>query len=442
MAKKEHNKSLVRIFVVAVLVLAAAWITSTVSNVLQYRRFYAFAQNDLGENLSLLAQTVGNSISIDWIEAVQFGMPELAEVDESKMLYSLVREHKLYTVALMDTSGKLFFCTDKQIPLGEQNPYWAAERKAFEKAAFGIPSFGGLRRVGGIYLRTGFAPVYDNLGDVVAIVGIEAGAEYFGLLSSLRNGVWIYSVATGVSVMFMIVLLWFGKRRLDKLSFHLEDAATLSGIGLMAATMAHEIKNPLAIIKNSAEMISYSEPREISELVRFIDEEVDRLAAIVESHLSVAGNRDFPKTRQKLSSVIEKILPRYQEQLGQRGVGVIVEIDDDPIVPYSVSSIRQVLYNLMENAAAAVESGGIIRVSTKRENFAGAEYGTITVTDSGKGIDRDQMKELFKPFHTTKKEGTGLGLYISQKIIEGHGGKITVESEPSVFTRFKIWLPK
>jgi len=442
MANKTKKTGLQRLFIIGIAVLILVWTGFIALNFLQYRQFYIFAQRDLGENLALLSQSVASSIPAEWVEAVELGMPELAESDPSDFLNSLVDDRRVFTIAILDTAGAVVYSTDPHLEEGSQNPYWASELGAIKTAILGIATYGGLRIVGDQYLRVAFAPIFDPMGDIAAIVGIEAGADYFGLLATLRKGLWWLGIVSAIVVLFIVGLLWFGKIELERLYSRLEQAATLSGIGMMAATLAHEIKNPLAIIKGSASAIPDSPEQETRELIQFIDEEVERLVGIVESHLAVARGREFPKYSQKISAVVDKIIPRYQEQLGQRGVGVIVEVSDDVIVPYSFSAIRQVLYNLMENASAATPQGGIIRIKIAQKKIDGMDFGIIMVSDTGKGIQKEQLNNLFEPFHTTKKEGTGLGLYITKKIIDGHNGSIIVESQPGKGTIFTVALPK
>ena len=425
-----------------IVILVVVWAGFNGANIIQYRRFYIFARRDLGDNLALLSTSIAGSIPSDWVEALTLGMPDIAENDPSDYIYSMADGMRIHTIAVLDTSGKILFSSDENLNTGEFNPYWASDLGSISAAAFGVASYGGLRRVGERYLRVAFAPIIDPFDDVVGVVAVEAGADYFGLLSALRKGIWFAGLVSTVAIVFIALVLWFGKREIERLHERLERAATLSGIGMMAATLAHEVRNPLAIIRTSAESIPNADKKEIPELTKFINEEVDRLVGIVESHLAVARGREFPKTTQKLSRVIEKVIPRYEEQLRERGIGIIMETQSDPIVPYSFSSIRQVVYNILENAASATSPGNVIKVVIASDRIDGVEFGIIEVSDNGKGIPDEQLEHIFEPFHTTKKEGTGLGLFITKQIIDGHGGKILVESELGKGTKFIIALPK
>ncbi|RKZ33329.1 hypothetical protein DRQ33_04435 [bacterium] len=439
MAKK--NTGIHRLFLIGIIVLIVIWSGFNLINFLQYKKFYQFARQDLGENLALLSKSIASSIDYNWVELARIGMPELAEENPTELLNSLVDREEIYNISVLDTTGEIIYSTDSRLAVGIPNPYWASETKAIKTASLGIPTYGGLRKVEDRFLRVAFAPIYDPFGEVIGIMGLEAGANYFGLLATLHQGLWILGIVSTIAIIFIIVILWLGKRELEKLYSQLERAATLSGIGMMAATLAHEVKNPLAIIKSSAESIPDAPKNEVIELVDFINEEVERLAGIVESHLAVARGREFPKVPQKLSAVVEKVIPRYQKKLGKQGIGVIVEVESDPKVPYSFPSIRQVIYNIMENAASATQKGGIIRVKIGTENIKQNEYGYISISDTGTGIPTDKLEHIFEPFHTTKKQGTGLGLFIAKQIIEGHNGDILVESDESVGTTFKILIP-
>ncbi len=430
-----------RLFVVGTVILAAVWLSFALANYVLYRKLYHFTTVELGENLADYARTIAGAIPAEWIESLEAGLPELAENSPEQYLKNLVDHRRIYTIAVMDTDGNIIFSTDTTITLGEPNPFWAGDIGAIKTALMGIPAYGGLRQVGDKYLRVAFAPVIDPFGKVMGAVGVEAGADYFALLSNIRKGTLIFTGISAAAMAFLIAILFLGRREMAKLYFQLERAATLSGIGMMAATLAHEIKNPLAIIKSAAELIPQSDPDEVQMRVDFINEEVDRLAAIVESHLAAARNREFPRTPQPLSVLIDKVIPRYQEQLARRGVGLLVEVDDDPIVPYALSPMRQVLYNIIKNAEEAVSEGGIIRVKIGTKSSGGKNYGYIRISDNGRGIPPEHLDHIFEPFHTTRRGGTGLGLFVAKQIVDGHGGKINIESTPGKGTTVEILLP-
>ena len=436
-----QERKINRLFAIGAVLLLLVWAGFFLANRILYRKLYEFSTVELGETLANYAKTVAGAVPSDWVEALAVGIPELAEKDASQYLQSLVDGEKIYAVAILDTAGNVLFCTDTTVEAGKPNPFWAGDIKSIKAAAMGVPVYGGLRRVGQRYLREAFAPIHDPFGKVVGVIGIEAGASYFSLLATLRRGIWIFNIVSMASVAFLIVLLFFGRREMMRLYSQLRRAATLSGIGMMAATLAHEIKNPLAIIKSAAELIPQSDPDEVKMRVEFINEEVDRLAGIVESHLAVARNREFPKTTQPLTVLVDKVAPRYQEQLAKRGIGLIVEVDEDPQVPYALSPMRQVLYNILKNAEEAVSEGGIIRIKVGRKTAEGKEYGCIRITDNGRGIPPEQLESIFEPFHTTRRGGTGLGLFVARQIVEGHGGKINIESTPGEGTTVEILLP-
>lgn len=210
----------------------------------------------------------------------------------------------------------------------------------------------------------------------------------------------------------------------------------------MAPVLAHEIRNPLGSIKGAAQYLrSESNTGENQRLLDIIIEEVDRLNSVVSQFLNYAKPYTINLKTQDVNQVIEKAIAivKASDRLGN--ISIEKELRSDlPMVDIDAEQLVQVILNISFNAIEAMPAGGtLIFRTSKIESGDGGAVG-ISIRDTGTGIKKEEMKNIFKPFFTTKERGVGLGLAICQKIIKNHGGYIRVKSIPHQGSIFYIRL--
>ncbi|MEO5925231.1 MAG: ATP-binding protein [Bryobacteraceae bacterium] len=216
-------------------------------------------------------------------------------------------------------------------------------------------------------------------------------------------------------------------------------ADRLAALGQLTAGLAHELRNPLATMRSSAELLSrrVAPENEIAkEMAANITAEVDRTGALITRFLDFARPRSLQMETGDIHTMLDRAIDRFQKS----GPTVSVFKNYSPDVPplrFDGAMMEQVLLNLLSNAAQASPVGGVVTVKTQR--LDGAVW--ISVIDRGSGIDRKNLESIFNPFFTTKAEGVGLGLAVVSKIIEEHGGEIRVESALGEGSVFLIRLP-
>jgi len=229
---------------------------------------------------------------------------------------------------------------------------------------------------------------------------------------------------------------------LERSQAKLVQAEKMAAIGRLAASLAHEINNPLQGIHNSLHLSLHEglgqERRD--EYVGMARNEVERLIEIVQRMLDFyrpsRGGRDVAD----LNEVVKNVLALARKRIQHGKIEVHTDLTEDlPGVPLIADQISQVLLNLVINGTEAMPSGGDLWVKTE----VGDERDQIvlTVRDSGVGIPAEDLEHLFEPFYTTKSDGTGLGLAISYGIVERHGGTIDVSSRPGKGATFVVRLP-
>ena len=213
----------------------------------------------------------------------------------------------------------------------------------------------------------------------------------------------------------------------------------LAALGQLTAGLAHELRNPLGTIKASAEMLNkqLSGENEVArEVAGFISTEVDRTNSLVTRFLQFARPLQVRLAREDLTHTLDRAITLAERE----APGIAIYKNYAPEIPpfaFDGELMERVFYNLVLNAAQATATGGAVTVKTR----ASGRHVEIAVIDRGLGIDQKTLKDIFNPFFTTKKEGVGLGLAIVSKIVDEHGGKIAVESEPGKGSIFLVSLP-
>mgnify|MGYP005849403753 FL=1 len=218
------------------------------------------------------------------------------------------------------------------------------------------------------------------------------------------------------------------------------QAEKMAAIGELAAGIAHEIRNPLAIITGSAETVRKHDDQKIrEEMTRYILEESSRINGLINTFLDFARPKEPKLVSCDLREVLEKTLLLLSPQAKTLGVEIKKEISRKPLqVLIDPDQMRQAFTNLGVNALEAMPQGGILKV-TVSENARGKVL--LRFSDTGKGIPKELADKVFDPFFTTKEGGTGLGLSIAHRIITQHGGEISVESEEGRGSTFTISFP-
>lgn len=227
--------------------------------------------------------------------------------------------------------------------------------------------------------------------------------------------------------------------RLHELSQQVRRNDRLAALGGLAASVAHEIRNPLAAISGSAELLASADlSGEDTKLLRIIRRESGRLSALITDLLSFTRPRPPQRQRTRVGQAAREAAEAFRADPSSVGIDLDVRIehDDDTEAYVDPSQLAQVLWNLLRNAGQAL--GGRGRIALEVEVETGAVR--IDVVDDGPGIPTENLEKIFDPFFTTKESGTGFGLAIVHRIVEENGGTIVCESSPEG-TRFSLRLP-
>ena len=278
-----------------------------------------------------------------------------------------------------------------------------------------------LRTAQGRIYRTE-VPFHSDGGVRIARIDLDAAAADF-LVVHARHNVWIASLSGLALVALALYAVWAARRtvRLELRQVQLEHLAQL---GQMAATLAHEIRNPLGAVKGFVQLAAEQPGETARELLAPAVEEVQRIERLVHD-LLLYGRPPEPQLRRAQWREIEARLLAHAERLRQ-GQDVRFEISADSLEwTTDPALLEQVLVNLLRNAfeAAAGTAGAEVRLEARLERGGAV---TVTITDNGPGIASEARARLFQPFFTTKSSGTGLGLVIARSLTRALGGELTL----------------
>jgi hypothetical protein len=269
-----------------------------------------------------------------------------------------------------------------------------------------------LVQAGNLYVRVEFADRNDEIGDL--------GRHFNEMVQQLRES----------------------REEIERLHrTQVSRAEHLATLGEMAAGLAHEIRNPLAGIAGVMEIVGRDLPANSPavEVLGEVRHEVLHINRIVSELLEIARPKPPVYQLGNLVAVAEHATLFARDQAAARKVTMeVVKEEPLPALEFDSGQIHQVLLNLLLNAVQACSEGGSVRVE-----FASDEKTvTVSVSDTGKGIPPAVLPNIFRPFFTTKGDGTGLGLSLARRIVEDHGGRLEATSELGKGSRFTLSLPK
>jgi PAS domain S-box-containing protein len=354
-----------------------------------------------------------------------------AEARRERDRLDLILEHVGHPIAVCDSSGKFILLNRRaELLFQEDDPQPAPARRAVRNNAVKLTSFISALASGtetgrqaeielidpetgeGLPMEITSAEVLDATGQVTAVVSVLHD------LSEIRE---------------------LERRRVEQQLFESEK---LAAVGRLAASIAHEVNNPLEAIKNSLYLLSTG--KKIEQNQRFLDvarKETERVSHIIRQMLGFArrtGEVEWVSANQ----LIEETLILVEKKMRQAKVEVVAEFAPDlPQVRARADQLRQVFLNLLLNAQQAMERGGRIHIRTSRHEATLQPTISIAISDTGRGIPEADIARIFEPFFSTRTKGTGLGLWVTQDIVRHHGGRIEVTSAEGEGATFQIILP-
>jgi signal transduction histidine kinase len=425
------------IFTVVVIAAVAA------SNIWLYREFETRLDHSLGVRLQSTAQAAALLIDAETLvesagDTVRVNL-DYVEILLADRLQEFAESFGIDEILLVDEQFRLVFDSGQTYLVGDPYPYLEPDAEAIRVAVEKGHSYSPTTQVGRVYLKRGFAPVLLPSGDWAALLVVEADVDFFDLLRTWKRT--LASVTIGIAAILILLALlflrlWSSGEKSRRLLVRQDKLTTL---GRMVSQVAHEIRNPLGIIRISAQRLrrAVDDPQH-EEMVDYVLTEADRLDGVVERYLDYAKGQPLKREPVPTRKFLEEVVSEFQ-----RSEPGDVELESSVTGPGTVrvdrARFKQLLYNLMENAVRA----GARRVTISVDPDFSSKTPRVrwTVEDDGEGIPARQRKRVFEPFFTTHSNGSGLGLSIVQQITEEHGGTVSIQSRDGGGTAVSVTLP-
>jgi len=393
-------------------------------------------ERESAERLRQLAELAASQLSAaDLTNARLLGAEGTGLLNVQAQLDGLQAATLLTDVAVVDDSARVVY--DVRAGLvepGAPSAYDSLASAAMALARAGrivpLPAF----QRGGRAARAAAAPVPGVPGYVLVTEGAPGWEPQ---LARLRRDLGLLAAVSVLAIAALAALVLRANASQWALERRLSRSENLAAMGRMTATLAHEIKNPLAIIRGSAKRLGKLAPEALT-MADSVVEEVDRLSGTVNRYLQFArGGPAEPGSHGDAAATLAATVDLLAPEFRSRGCALEREGEAECRVPLDDASLKQVWLNLLQNALEALPEGGRARATCAREGTRVR----VVITDDGPGMPAAVLARLGEPFFTTRAQGTGLGLHLSRELVTGAGGSLAVESREGQGTSVTVELP-
>lgn len=457
---------LILVFLIPTILLLAA------SGWYYYQLSHDALSGEMGARLRSMAGTAVETISgeavVNFIPGDEKGRAYLNSQDRLRRHAALGDAERIY---VFDRESRSLLDTQDNVEIGTRYFRLDADRWEIEKVLAGRETVASTMFTGenGKLYRAGYAPIVVQ-DKVVAVVGVDAGVRFFTLLEDFRLKMYLIGL---IGVVGIVIIGFILARGIEKPVGRLVQSARRIGMGeldheivpstrdeigflahslnemrlsiverdrylqMLQRGIAHEVRNPLGGMELFCDILTEELGVDMEKIdhVRKIRREIEGLKKVVNDFLDFTREVQLDRRQVDMENFFAEILIHYSTTTEGSGIQIVKKIDETIGQVYiDPEMVRRALFNLINNAFQSIDESGTVTISAKLdENFL-----VIGVEDTGKGISKEDLENIYTPFFTTKDNGTGLGLPFTKKIAENHNGSIRIESEPGQGTLVQL----
>ncbi len=420
----------IKIIIIATLIIL---IMSNLSSWIIYFYMWRVMDNEMGKRLIATGKTILLKIepeifiSNDEIKKIEFQLIK-------NYLNKIRSDSEIENIYIVDSDNKTILDAREEYIKNILHSYIENDKSELEGVLKGNTVHSKIYSLKGQYFKNAYLPIINKNKEIKYILCLEASAES---LKFVKNLIIVLFLSGVLSIVLALIFAFYLNQtmqafmKLEETLYHQEKFALM---GQLSACVAHEIRNPLGIIKGSGEILKKRYQEE--EIVEYINEEIERINRLINEFLSISKDIILNYQKIDINLIISKIIQGFNE----KKIKINLNLDNDlPKINGDPEKLNQAFFNIILNAIQSLKekTDGQISITTsyKKKNIK------IVFEDNGIGIQKENLEKIFIPFFTTRDTGIGIGLFIVQKIIKAHEGNIEVESRVGEGSRFIVNLP-
>ncbi|MGQ9707968.1 MAG: two-component system sensor histidine kinase NtrB [bacterium] len=366
------------------------------------------------------------------------------------IVLEMMGQSELLNIFLVDESLRFIINGREPSARGKTSVLLELDEPEIISAFSGIPTCSRLYAAGPSYLKTAYAPVYNDEAIADAVLGVEVDARFFQTFTNFRRSLFLINLLSLVAIAVIVSTIVSLSRQALRLERMAARTSTFALLGEMAASLAHDLRNPLATILAATERLQIRYDAGDDRTFSYIKEEIERLNLTLTNYLNIKGGKATEMERVDITQLICEVIEALATEISQNGIRIENRLFPNlkgcpasglPEVNGSRLQLYQAFLNIVLNAIQAQPRGGLIRISGRTEPAGRPRWVVIEIADHGPGISRSNLGRVFEPFFTTKEKGSGLGLFVVKRVVEMHQGKVRIVSDGKNGTTVEVKLP-